>query len=66
MTSDARSVWMMYAHFYYNLESNPKLTSISFPQYQPDDPVLKLADCSHWLHRECLQVCLSSDLPCFA
>lgn len=34
----------------------PKLTANPFFQYQPDDDVLKLADCSHWLHRECLQV----------
>ncbi|KAG6889561.1 hypothetical protein C0995_016688 [Termitomyces sp. Mi166 len=37
---------------------------ICLDDYQPDDPVLKLSDCSHWLHRECLQSAArpSSDL----
>ena len=25
-------------------------------QYQEDDSVMKLSDCSHWLHKDCLQV----------
>ena len=36
-------------------------------QYQPTDQVLKLNNCSHWLHKDCLQVSLSflfSQLDC--
>lgn len=25
-------------------------------QYKPLDPVLKLSDCTHWLHKGCLEV----------
>ena len=28
-------------------------------QYQPTDQVLKLNNCSHWLHKDCLQVSIS-------
>ncbi|KAF8233862.1 hypothetical protein L208DRAFT_1264706, partial [Tricholoma matsutake] len=37
---------------------------ICLDDYQPDDDVLKLADCSHWLHRECLQKWLKSASTC--
>ncbi|GLB41224.1 hypothetical protein LshimejAT787_0904390 [Lyophyllum shimeji] len=37
---------------------------ICLDDYQPDDGLLKLADCSHWLHRECLQQWLRSASTC--
>ncbi|KAF5381678.1 hypothetical protein D9615_005573 [Tricholomella constricta] len=37
---------------------------ICLDDYQPDDSLLKLADCSHWLHRECLQQWLRSATTC--
>ncbi|KAI0047886.1 hypothetical protein FA95DRAFT_1491901, partial [Auriscalpium vulgare] len=30
---------------------------ICLDDYQESDPVLKLSDCSHWLHKGCLEVC---------
>ncbi|KAI0260733.1 hypothetical protein BC834DRAFT_831302 [Gloeopeniophorella convolvens] len=29
---------------------------ICLDDYEDDDPVMKLSDCSHWLHTGCLQV----------
>lgn len=31
-------------------------------QYKPMDSVLKITDCSHWLHKDCLEVPLFSYL----
>ncbi|KIM43455.1 hypothetical protein M413DRAFT_68962 [Hebeloma cylindrosporum] len=33
---------------------------ICLDDYEPDDPVLKLNNCSHWLHHDCLNVRLIS------
>ncbi|KAG6908281.1 hypothetical protein DXG01_005382 [Tephrocybe rancida] len=37
---------------------------ICLDDYTPDDSLLKLADCSHWLHRECLQQWLKGASTC--
>ena len=31
-----------------------------FGQYMLNDPVMKLPDCTHWLHRDCLKVLFDS------
>jgi hypothetical protein len=36
----------------FQLEGGPLMNV----QYEPDDPVLKLNNCSHWLHHDCLHV----------
>jgi hypothetical protein len=33
-------------------------------QYQPADPVMKLGDCRHWLHKECLEQWLKGASTC--
>ncbi|KAG5730444.1 RING finger protein 38, partial [Termitomyces sp. T112] len=37
---------------------------ICLDDYLPDDPVLKLSGCSHWLHSECLRQWLRSATTC--
>ncbi|KAG6811981.1 hypothetical protein H0H92_005015 [Tricholoma furcatifolium] len=37
---------------------------ICLDDYQPDDTLLKLPECSHWQHRECLQQWLKSASTC--
>ncbi|KAF9809335.1 hypothetical protein IEO21_07437 [Rhodonia placenta] len=29
---------------------------ICLDDYQPEDPVLKISDCSHWFHKGCIEV----------
>ncbi|KAI0254586.1 hypothetical protein BJV78DRAFT_1121355, partial [Lactifluus subvellereus] len=38
-----------------NAESDQRCP-ICLDDYQEDDQVMKLSDCSHWLHKNCLQV----------
>ncbi|KZT06614.1 uncharacterized protein LAESUDRAFT_653118, partial [Laetiporus sulphureus 93-53] len=42
---------------------------ICLDDYQQEDPVLKVTDCSHWFHKACLEVreCaqISSDRMCY-
>jgi len=37
---------------------------ICLDDYQPTDPVLKLNNCSHWLHKDCLQQWLQGARTC--
>ncbi|RDB29834.1 hypothetical protein Hypma_013932 [Hypsizygus marmoreus] len=37
---------------------------ICLDDYEPEDTLLKLSDCSHWLHRECLQQWLKGASTC--
>ncbi|KZP09554.1 hypothetical protein FIBSPDRAFT_914053 [Athelia psychrophila] len=37
---------------------------ICLDDYQPSDPMLKLTDCSHWLHKDCLQQWLHGANTC--
>ncbi|KAH9067872.1 hypothetical protein EDB87DRAFT_1552708, partial [Lactarius vividus] len=37
---------------------------ICLDDYQEDDPVMKLSDCSHWLHKNCLQQWLRGATTC--
>ncbi|KAF8664224.1 hypothetical protein AX16_000787 [Volvariella volvacea WC 439] len=37
---------------------------ICLDDYQPLDSVMKLNDCSHWLHRECLETWLRTAITC--
>ncbi|KAJ3554445.1 hypothetical protein NM688_g3106 [Phlebia brevispora] len=37
---------------------------ICFDDYQTDDPVLKLPNCSHWFHKPCLQQWLKNARTC--
>ncbi|KAJ7368516.1 hypothetical protein DFH08DRAFT_676531, partial [Mycena albidolilacea] len=37
---------------------------ICLDDYQPADPVMKLGDCRHWLHKECLEQWLKGASTC--
>ncbi|KAJ6490380.1 hypothetical protein C8R47DRAFT_977693 [Mycena vitilis] len=37
---------------------------ICLDDYQPTDPVMKLGDCRHWLHKECLEQWLKGASTC--
>ncbi|KAJ6515680.1 hypothetical protein C8R45DRAFT_810076, partial [Mycena sanguinolenta] len=37
---------------------------ICLDDYQPSDPVMKLGDCRHWLHKECLEQWLKGASTC--
>ncbi|PPQ99421.1 hypothetical protein CVT24_005408 [Panaeolus cyanescens] len=41
-----------------------KQCGICLEDYQPDDAVLRLASCSHWLHQDCLQQWFKSSRTC--
>ncbi|KAJ7228472.1 hypothetical protein GGX14DRAFT_345899, partial [Mycena pura] len=41
-----------------------KRCPICLDDYQPSDPVLKLGDCQHWLHKECLMQWLKGANTC--
>lgn len=40
------------------------LADLRGSQYQPSDPVMKLGDCRHWLHKECLEQWLKGASTC--
>ncbi|KAJ7044544.1 hypothetical protein C8F04DRAFT_590129 [Mycena alexandri] len=44
-------------------ESDPRCP-ICLDDYQPSDPVMKLGDCRHWLHKECLEQWLKGASTC--
>ncbi|KAJ7721164.1 hypothetical protein DFH07DRAFT_760584 [Mycena maculata] len=37
---------------------------ICLDDYEPSDPVMKLGDCRHWLHKECLEQWLKGASTC--
>jgi hypothetical protein len=41
-----------------------KRCPICLDDYKPLDPVLRLSDCSHWLHKECLEQWLRGAKTC--
>ncbi|KAJ7284027.1 hypothetical protein C8J57DRAFT_751635 [Mycena rebaudengoi] len=41
-----------------------KRCPICLDDYEPSDSVLKLADCRHWLHKECLEQWLKGARTC--
>uniref|UniRef100_A0A8H7XJN0 RING-type domain-containing protein n=1 Tax=Psilocybe cubensis TaxID=181762 RepID=A0A8H7XJN0_PSICU len=45
-------------------EDSDQRCPICLDDYNPTDPVLKLSNCSHWLHQECLQQWLQTANTC--
>lgn len=56
-TRGVRFVWKMYVfRVFGSLNGYANMFASFYPQYEPDDLVMKSGNCIHWQHKACLEV----------